>query len=240
MEKALPPPMFIAGALGLDFLNSIATPVRDVVDWIGDGADFLSWMKQAGLLKPSDLKAIGENMSVTQLDAAAREARELREWFRAFVHAHRGRPLTPRAFDQLEPLKRLLSRDEIHWQIEPTGPGHDHHDKYDVAPRIFQLRPSRRWRKLESLLYPIAEEMAKLICSADFTYIKACEGKACTLLFLDETQRHGRRWCSMAVCGNRAKAAAFAIRKKAVRKKNRPGRNHAVSDADGSRGSSAR
>ena len=207
--------MFIAGALGLDFLNSIATPVRDVVEWIGDGSDLLSWMKQADLLKLADLKALKVSMSASQLDAAAREARELREWFRAFVHAHRGRPLTSRALDQLGPLKRLLSQDEIHWQIEPTGTAHGH-DEHGVTPHLFQLRPNRRWRKPESLLYPIAEEMAKLICSADFTYIKACEGKVCTLLFLDETQRHARRWCSMAVCGNRAKAAAFAERKKAA------------------------
>jgi predicted RNA-binding Zn ribbon-like protein len=211
--------MFIAGALGLDFLNSVATPVHDIVEWVGDGADFLSWMKQADLLKLSDLKAIKNSMSPAQLNVAAREARELREWFRGFVQAHRGRPLTSRALDQLGPLKRLLSQDEIHWQIEPMGTAH--HDKH-AGPHIFQLRHNRRWRKPESLLYPIAEEMAKLICSVDFTYIKACEGKVCTLLFLDETQRHARRWCSMAVCGNRAKAAAFAARKKAVRKK-KPG-----------------
>jgi predicted RNA-binding Zn ribbon-like protein len=221
MEKVLPPAMFIAGALGLDFLNSVATPVRDVVEWIGDGADFLSWMKQAGLLKPGDFKAIRENLSAAQLNAAAKEARELREWFRDFVHVHRGRSLTPRALDQLGPLKRLLSQDEIHWQIEPTAA--THHGKHAAGPHIFQLHPNRRWRTPESLLYPIAEEMAKLICSADFTYIKACEGKVCSLLFLDETQRHGRRWCSMAVCGNRAKAAAFAARTKGVRKK-KPGR----------------
>jgi predicted RNA-binding Zn ribbon-like protein len=219
MEKRLPPAMFIAGALGLDFLNSVATPVRDIVEWIGTGADFLSWMEQADLLKGPDLKTIKVNMSAAQLDNVAREARELREWFREFVHAHRGRPLKARALDQLGPLKRLLSQDAMHWQIEPAGASPFHHEKHGSSPHIFQLRPGRRWRNPESLLHPIAEEMAKLICSADFTYIKACEGKVCSLLFLDDTRRHGRRWCSMAVCGNRAKAAAFTARKKAVRKK---------------------
>ena len=212
--------MFIAGALGLDFLNSIATPVRDIVEWIGSGEDFLLWMEQADFLKAHDLKAIKENMSAAQLDGVAKEARELREWFREFVHAHRGRPLKARALDQLGPLKRLLNQDEMHWQIEPSGASHGHHEKRDSAPHIFQLRPSRRWRKPESLLYPLAEEIAKVICTSDFTYIKGCEGKACTLLFVDETQRHGRRWCSMAVCGNRAKAAAFAARaKRTVKRK---------------------
>jgi predicted RNA-binding Zn ribbon-like protein len=217
MEKVLPPAMFVAGALGLDFLNSVATPVRDIVEWIGNGEDFLSWLEQAGLLNADDLKAIRADMSASQLNAAAREARELREWFRGFVHANRGRPLKAGVFDQLAPLKRLLTQDEMHWQIEPSGSSHQ--EKRDGSSQIFHLRPKRRWRRPESLLFPIAEEIAKVICLADFRYVKACEGKVCTLLFLDETQRHGRRWCSMAVCGNRAKAAAFAARKKTVEKR---------------------
>jgi predicted RNA-binding Zn ribbon-like protein len=54
--------------------------------------------------------------------------------------------------------------------------------------------------------------MAQLVCSEDFTFVKACEGQACMLLFLDRTRRRARRWCSMSVCGNRAKQAAFRTR----------------------------
>jgi hypothetical protein len=54
--------------------------------------------------------------------------------------------------------------------------------------------------------------MADLICREDFRLIRACDGPACTLLFLDRTKSHARRWCSMAVCGNRAKAAAHRAR----------------------------
>ena len=57
------------------------------------------------------------------------------------------------------------------------------------------------------------EAAADLACNADFRLIRACNGRACTLLFLDRTKAHGRRWCSMAVCGNRAKAAAHRARK---------------------------
>ncbi|NEJ40784.1 CGNR zinc finger domain-containing protein, partial [Rhizobium ruizarguesonis] len=35
----------------------------------------------------------------------------------------------------------------------------------------------------------------------------------CTLFFLDTTKSHRRRWCSMALCGNRMKVAAFRSRK---------------------------
>jgi predicted RNA-binding Zn ribbon-like protein len=42
--------------------------------------------------------------------------------------------------------------------------------------------------------------------------VKGCEGPVCTLLFLDRTRARARRWCSMAVCGNRAKQAAHRTR----------------------------
>ncbi|MER5861802.1 CGNR zinc finger domain-containing protein [Kitasatospora sp. NPDC002040] len=37
--------------------------------------------------------------------------------------------------------------------------------------------------------------------------IKACAHETCILHFFDTSQNGRRRWCSMAVCGNRAKAA---------------------------------
>jgi predicted RNA-binding Zn ribbon-like protein len=213
-EATLSPAMFIGGALPLDFLNSIATPVDEIVDWIGNGADFLSWMKQAGLLTDDDIKTIKQSMSTPQLDAAAKEARALRDWFRRFVHEHRGHPLKRRAADQLGPLNEILDSDAVFWQIETSN-----HKSEGSSPTIFHLRPQRRWRKPDSLLSPLVEEMAKFICSADFRYVKACEGGKCTLLFLDLSHRHGRRWCSMAICGNRAKSAAFAARSKSPKGK---------------------
>ena len=45
-----PPAFFFGGARGLDFLNSIATPVDTPVDWIDSGEGYLSWLEQAGLV----------------------------------------------------------------------------------------------------------------------------------------------------------------------------------------------
>ena len=77
-----------------------------------------------------------------------------------------------------------------------------------------ELHTTRRWRSPESLLLPIGEAMAKFVCEENFTNVKACQGKSCTLLFADHTRGHARRWCSMAICGNRAKQAAHRNRLK--------------------------
>ena len=140
-----------------------------------------------------------------ELDKVAGQTRALREWFRGFVHKHMGRPLAPRALRELGPLNRLLERDEAFSQISR------HHDGDGAR---FELRMTRRWRSPESLLLPIGEALAKLVCEEDFANVKACEGHACTLVFADRTRRRARRWCSMAICGNRAKQAAHRSRLK--------------------------
>lgn len=42
--------------------------------------------------------------------------------------------------------------------------------------------------------------------------LRRCEGAGCGAVFIDESRGRRRRWCSMARCGNRAKAAAFRSR----------------------------
>jgi predicted RNA-binding Zn ribbon-like protein len=211
----LPPAIFIAGPVGLDFLNSLARPVVEVVDWLGNGADFLSWMKQAGLLSTDDIAVVKSSISARELDRAAAKARDLRDWLRGFVTEHMGRPLKPQALMQLGPLHDLLAADEIFLSLLPGAPALPaKRAPGEASPKMFHLQAKRRFRKPDSLLSPIAEEIAKFISSADFRYVKACQGDNCILFFLDQSRRHSRRWCSMAVCGNRAKQEAHLARLK--------------------------
>jgi predicted RNA-binding Zn ribbon-like protein len=196
------PALFIGDAPGLDFLNSIATPVDTAVDWIADGEGLLDWLNQATLVPEDVLTGVRADALPGELDKVADQARNLREWFRGFVRTHKGAPLAPEALTELEPLNRLLERDEAFGRIVFE----------QGTPR---LRSARRWRSPESLLLPIGEALAHLVCGEDFAHVKACEGATCTLLFADHTRGHARRWCSMALCGNRAKQAAHRQRVKA-------------------------
>ena len=88
-----PSAVFVGNALGLDFLNSIATPVDAPIDWIDDGEGLLSWLEQAQLVPPEALNSIRAHAVPGELDKVADQARSLREWFRGFVRRHKGRPL---------------------------------------------------------------------------------------------------------------------------------------------------
>jgi len=200
------PAIFIGGAPGLDFLNSIATPVDIPVDWIDDGEGLLSWLAEAGLVPAEALARIRARARPAELDKVAAEARRLREWFRGFVRRHSGHPLTAADLAELEPLNRLLAREDSFIRILP-GPAD--------ADAPLQLQTARRWQSAEALLLPIAQALAELVCTEDFANLKACEGPICTLYFVDHTRGHARRWCSMAICGNRAKQAAHRHRLKA-------------------------
>lgn len=205
MNDRRPPAFFISGSLGLDFLNTLATPVDTPVDWIDDGGGLLSWLEQARLVSPEDLATLKARALPGEIDAVAAQARGLREWFRGFVRERSGRKLTADDLRELEPLNRLLGRDEQFVQIV-AGPA-------DGASAL-EVKARRRWRTPDSLLLPIGEELARFVCGGDFEYAKACEGSTCTLLFVDRTRGRARRWCSMAICGNRAKQAALRDRRK--------------------------
>jgi predicted RNA-binding Zn ribbon-like protein len=205
MADRRPPAIFIADAPGLDFLNSIATPVDTEVDWIDDGNGLLGWLEQVGFVPADALEILRAQAMPGEFDTVAAQARSLREWFRGFVRQHKGRPLSAETLRELEPLNRLLERDEGFGRIVARNHG---------SATGLELRMMRRWRSPESLLLPIGEALAKFVCEEDFSYVKACEGPACTLMFADHTRGHARRWCSMAICGNRAKQAAHRHRLK--------------------------
>lgn len=207
MEFRPHPAMFVADAPGLDFLNSIATPVDEPVDSIASGAGLLDWLDQAGMAPPEALAALRTQFCATDFDAVAAKARELREWFRDFVQARKGRPLAASDLRELAPLNALLARDDRYGKIAAN-------DDDGEGSAALAYRVARRWNSPESLLMPIAEALAKLVSEEDFAQVKACEGHRCTMLFADHTRGHARRWCSMAVCGNRAKVAAHRQRLK--------------------------
>ena len=202
------PAIFVAGSLGLDFLNSIATPVDMPIDWLDSGDGLLSWLTQAKLVPADALDELRARAMPGELDKVADQACALREWFRGFVRKHMGRSLAPKALHELSPLNRLLERDEAFGQISRQSDGDG--DR-------FELRMMRRWRSPQALLLPIGEAMARFVCEEDFADVKACEGQSCTLVFADRTRRRARRWCSMAICGNRAKHAAHRKRRKKKR-----------------------
>jgi predicted RNA-binding Zn ribbon-like protein len=78
------------------------------------------------------------------------------------------------------------------------------------------LAPSRTLQADESAWQPAvlaAESLLELLETAP-DRVKHCENPDCVLWFFDTTRNGTRRWCSMAVCGNRMKARRHYDRRK--------------------------
>ncbi|MGH9446588.1 MAG: CGNR zinc finger domain-containing protein, partial [Terriglobia bacterium] len=157
-----PPPLFVADSLGLDFLNSITTSRDPPLDRIGDGEGLLAWLAHAHLVPLEVLRDMREKTMPGELDRVASQARDLREWFRTFVRAHKGRPLEATAVEELAPLNRLLERDE-NYGIVTSKTGRE---------QGLQLEAKRRWKSPESLLLPIGEALARLVTEENFADVK--------------------------------------------------------------------
>ena len=189
-------------------MNSIATPVDTEIDWISDGEGLLAWLEQAHLVPVDVLDAMRKQAKPGDIDRVAAQARSLREWFRTFVRKRRGKPLKAADLADLEPLNRLLARDEGYGQLVAHGRG---------KTTALGFQRARRWRSPESLLVPIGEALAQMLAEENLSDLKTCEGAACTLMFADRTHARSRRWCSMEICGNRAKQIAHRQRLKTQR-----------------------
>jgi predicted RNA-binding Zn ribbon-like protein len=63
-------------------------------------------------------------------------------------------------------------------------------------------------------LWPTVRSAAELLASNNLPFVRACSSKTCQWFFLDTSKNHLRRWCSMKLCGNRAKVRKFYARQR--------------------------
>jgi predicted RNA-binding Zn ribbon-like protein len=161
---------------------------QEFVDLLQTDQDVLAWLKQAGLPVPAQ-KMKTEPLSLL------RSARRLRETIRGLIvkrkAGQRGDPSVLYSF-----LAASRSYRQLVWNV-PRSPRMDTVWRQDTSA---------------SILAPVAQAAADLLATADFTLVKRCEDEDCVLWFSDQTKSHQRRWCSMEMCGNRHKVAAYRSR----------------------------
>jgi predicted RNA-binding Zn ribbon-like protein len=179
------PPLLLADHLALDFLNTLAIVDGHWTDWLQSDDDVIRWLELAG--QPT--------LAGAPMKALVREARSLRELIRGAV-GQRKREEPVDVSDLNACLRKLPSCREL--RIEAGG--------VLAADRVPYLSNAAQW------LAPIAEAGVDLLVNADFALVRQCEHPECVLWFYDRTKAHKRRWCSMALCGNRHKVAAYRQR----------------------------
>jgi predicted RNA-binding Zn ribbon-like protein len=71
---------------------------------------------------------------------------------------------------------------------------------------------------LDDALAAVAEPLVAVIAAGATRRLRICANDGCRWVFEDASRTGRRRWCSMASCGNRAKAARHRARRRAAAK----------------------
>jgi predicted RNA-binding Zn ribbon-like protein len=198
MNTAASAPLFVAGHPAIDFLNTAYAPGGQQIETIGSGAALLAWMVEARLLSEAESATLAKRFTRKALDAAASEARSVREWARTWLTAWRANPARDYG-DEISVLNKLLARETRVREVVSSK-------------RRFELVERPRFADASALVTRIGLEIARLLVQEEPSLVKACAGADCTLWFLDRTKAHRRLFCSATACGNRAKVAAFRRR----------------------------
>jgi predicted RNA-binding Zn ribbon-like protein len=146
-------------------------------------AELSAWLAEHDLAEP------GETFSHEDLAAAI----DVREALRALLLANNHGELEPAA-----PATLTAAADRARLTVAVDEHGHAH-----VEPRAAGIG-----RVFGRLLGIVARAQAE----GTWERLKACPWDTCHVAFYDHSRNHSRTWCSMAVCGNRAKAQTYRRR----------------------------
>jgi predicted RNA-binding Zn ribbon-like protein len=194
-----------AGALCLDFANTVSWRRSSApIERLKAFDDLASWARQSRLISGHQERRL-RSQAIAHPQRSTRmlvEALSLREAI--FVVAAAITELR----DPSDAALRTLER----WVREAIE-----HSRLAGRDRSFHWKPLTKDDRMQQVLYAVALSADDLLTSADAERIGQCSGRDCRWLWLDRTRNKSRRWCDMAVCGNRAKAHRHYARRAAMR-----------------------
>jgi predicted RNA-binding Zn ribbon-like protein len=179
---------FIGGHLAIDFVNSVRVVGGEVTDTLQSDGDVKVWLGLAAV-------PVAPKPAPWPSGALLEAARRLREATLRAIEAKKAGRRPP-----LEVINSFLESSASHGRIVAHGES------------SLELRRVYHGETPEEYLLPLAEAVARLLAEGDFDLVRQCASERCVLWFYDRTKGHGRRYCTSAGCGNRAKVAAYRSR----------------------------
>src|SRR5258708_2153292 len=191
MSNIVPSLPLLGGRLSIDFVN--VTPPAAEISWerlihFQNTRDIFPRGRGAHLMtRPQSEPQAAE----TLLSKARRLSSALRKVFTAMLRKQRT------AGEWIEPINEVLRITEGH-------------DELVGQDGLWKIEFVAREGGLDWLLAAVARSGAEIIAEEPPPHLPLCANPPCGLFFYDNSRTRRRRWCSMAVCGNRSKVAAFA------------------------------
>jgi predicted RNA-binding Zn ribbon-like protein len=190
--------LFLGNHLALDFLNTRPIPDAEPTELLTDFSALLRWFQAADLLTQNQASRLrqdwGNSPRARRTLHAIRDLREkLREEVLAWEHGSAVHRTT------VDELNQLMADHPMRTRLEAR--------KSESSTELY-FEP----RQPEDLFAPLAHSAAMLFAAVDRKRVRKCD--QCILHFYDASKKGTRRWCSMQLCGNRKKVAAYAARQR--------------------------
>jgi len=194
--------LFVGNQLVLDFINTRPIMDGEAVELLADGSALARWLGAAGLVNKSECARLMRRWSAPEFAAGVQELLEFRERVRETVlKMEQGEHVSPGVLRNLNGL--LVNYPDLE-QVSQVAAGFERRRHF--SPEI-----------PEQALAPLADAFADLLTAIPVSRIRKCN--SCVLHFYDTSKKGRRVWCSMNLCGNRAKVAAYADRKREPERK---------------------
>jgi predicted RNA-binding Zn ribbon-like protein len=190
--------LFVGNQLALDFLNTRPVQNGEPMELLADFSALLRWFQAAELLSARDVANLqqkwGKSARAQRTVEAMRELRErLRKEILAWEHGGAVHHFT------VDELNGLMADHPMRTKLKTGG---------SASATELWFEP----RQPEDLFAPLAHGTATMFASVDRSRVRKCD--QCVLHFHDTSKKGTRRWCSMQLCGNRLKVAAYAARQR--------------------------
>jgi predicted RNA-binding Zn ribbon-like protein len=194
--------LFVGNLYILDFLNTRPVLEGKPTELLSDTQALARWLAASGLITASKARAIlRPRRDLPAGEELLKKLIEFRERLRAAVmRLQAGRSVSDPFVSEVNwLLKKHPCRVTLRRQMNSLE-----------RAVVFELsQPEDVWA-------PIAAATAELLSDIPPSRIRRCEGESCVLHFYDTSKKGSRRWCSMNICGNKLKVAAYQQRNRAT------------------------
>jgi predicted RNA-binding Zn ribbon-like protein len=189
--------LFVGNQLALDFVNTRPVQNGKPTELLPDFSALLRWFQAAELLSSREAGSFqrqwGELASAERTTEAMRQLRErLRKEILAWERSGKVQHSTQ------DELNKLMAEHPMRTRLRTNG-------KSCSTELWFEPRQP------EDLFAPLVHGAAALFATVKRKRVRKCA--RCVLHFHDTSKKGTRRWCSMQLCGNRLKVAAYAARR---------------------------
>ena len=182
----------------LDFLNTAELDGSgEPLEHLATLADATAWLVEHDLLYPEEARPLGR-LSAARQGHLLEHVRTARAAVREVVESLVA--VRPAAAPAVATVNELLGARTV--------------VAFVIADGVLAARNRHVGDALEDALARLVDPLVDSVVAGDTGRLRICADDGCRWVFEDTSRTGRRRWCSMASCGNRAKAARHRARQR--------------------------